>query len=334
LKGTAVYDAISGATPTGAPPPSEVNFRGLATGPLSTRVPMVRLEDKRWAGIFNAQLNLSRHHFMPEFSYSSERDYQSYGAALKYGMDFNHKNTILMVGWAHDWDHILPVPGASISKIRRKDVDDFLLSVSQLLGPKTVLTADLTFQNAHGYLDDPYRGVLFEDYPQGDPNDLNLFSENRPGHREGYVGHVVLTQYVTPLHGSAEVFYRSYFDSFGIEAHTVGLAWYQKLGARVILSPSFRYYRQTAATFYAPHFPGDPSNPTDPIPVPTYYCADYRLSAMETFTYGISLTAKIVDWVSLDLGYRRYDTYGLDSVTSASAYPKANMIILGARIWF
>jgi hypothetical protein len=334
IKGSAVYDAISGATPTGAPPPSKVNFFGLATGPLSTSVPTEHMEDKRWAGSFAPEFALGRQHLVSEFSYSSEHDYESYGAAFDYSIDFNQKNTILTLGYAHDWDHILPNSATYISKVQRKDADDFLVSLSQLLGPKTVLNAAFTFQNVHGYLDDPYRGVLFEDYPQGDPNNLNLFAENRPGHREGYVGYLSLTQYVTPANASAEVFYRFYHDSFGIEAHAVGLTWFQKIGRRVVVSPQFRYYRQTAASFYAPQFPGDPSNPSDPVPIPAYYSADYRLSAMETFAYGISLTARVLKWFSLDVAYKRYEMFGLDSVTAASAYPKAHIITVGGRIWF
>jgi hypothetical protein len=334
LRGAAVYDSISGATPTGAPPPSQVNFPGLAKEPLSTSVPTQYMKDKRWAGDFQAPLTFGRQHIVPEFSYSSEHDYQSYGGALSYGLDFNQKNTTVTLGWAHDWDHILPNSGTYITKVQRKDTDELLISLSQLLTPRTVLSAAFTFRNSSGYLDDPYRGVLFEDYPQGDPNNLSLFQENRPGHKESYIGYVSLTQYVTPLQGSVEGSYRYYRDSFGIEAHTIGVAWYQKIGRRVVVSPMFRYYRQSAASFYAPSFPGDPTNPSDPVPIPQYYSADYRLSSMETFTYGIGLTAKVLNWLSLDVAYKRYEMFGLDSVTSPSAYPRANIVTVGARIWF
>jgi Protein of unknown function (DUF3570) len=334
LKGEAVYDAISGATPTGAPPPSQINFLGLGTGPLSTSVPTQYMQDKRWAGSLDGTLSFGRQRITPEFSYSSEHDYISYGTALNYAVDFNEKNTTLNLGWAHDWDSILPNSATYISQVQRKDSDDFLIGVNQLLGPRTVLTAAFTFRNSQGYLDDPYRGVLFEDYPQGDPNNISLFAESRPRHRESFIGYVSLTQYVTPLNGSLEGSYRYYHDSYGIDAHTFGLASYQKIGKRVMVSPSFRYYRQSAASFYATQFPGDPSNPGDPTPIPTYYSADYRLSEMETFTYGISLTAKVMDWLSLDLAYKRYNTFGLDGVTSPSAYPQANVVTVGARVWF
>ena len=55
---------------------------------------------------------------------------------------------------------------------------------------------------------------------------------------------------------------------------------------------------------------------------------------METFTVGIQATIKVRDWLGLDLGYQRYLMYGLDGVTSQSAYPSANVFTIGARVWF
>ena len=56
----------------------------------------------------------------------------------------------------------------------------------------------------------------------------------------------------------------------------------------MVVSPSARYYYQTAADFYAIQFPGDPIN--NPDRVPHFYSADYRLSEMETFTLGLEAT--------------------------------------------
>ncbi|MGH7970192.1 MAG: DUF3570 domain-containing protein, partial [Limisphaerales bacterium] len=209
-----------------------------------------------------------------------------------------------------------------------------LVGINQILGPKTVLSVNFTFRNSHGYLDDPYRGVLFDDYPQFDLNNPSLFPERRPDHRQSYIPYVSIEQYITPLHGSLEGSYRFYDDTFGVKAQTVALSWHQKIGKRFLISPVFRYYYQTAANFYATQFAGDPSNPFDPTPIPGYYSADYRLSEMETFTFGVEMSAKVTDWLSLDFAYKRYAMYGLDKVTSSSAYPKANIFTVGARIWF
>ena len=332
LKGEVVYDAISGATPNGAPPSALVRFPFPVPGPLSTSVPTAYMKDERWAGVLDTMLTFGPHHITPQFSYSTEHDYVSRGVALNYALDLNEKNTTLQLGWSHNFDTVLPYPGASISDPQQKDQDDVLVGITQLLGPKTVLTADLTFRNAHGYLADPYRGVVFDDYPLADPPP---FPEVRPSFRQSYIGYVSLTQYITPLHGSLEGSYRFFHDTWEINAHTFDLQWHQKIGKHVVISPLFRYYRQSAASFYADQFPGAPP-PFNffGTPTPEIYSADYRLSQMETFTFGVEASIKILERISLDFAYKRYEMFGLDHVTSPTAYPKANVFCVGARLWF
>ena len=334
VTGEAVYDAISGATPTGAPPATDIKVPFPPPGPYNSTVPLTHMHDKRYAGNINAEMTFGPHHITPQFAYSQESDYISYGAALNYSLDLNGKNTTLDLGWSHDFDTILATPFTYIFKKKDKNTDDFLVGVNQLLSPKTVLTVNFTYRNSHGYEDDPYRGVFFSDYPQADLNNPILFGEHRPDFRHAYIGYASVLQYITPLKGGLEGSYRVYDDSFGIIAHTVALSWHQKIGRMFLISPVFRYYRQSAADFYAPQFVGDPSNPFNPNPVPTYYSADYRLSKMETFTFGIEASARVTDWLTLDLAYKRYDMRGLDGVTSQSAYPKANIVTVGARVWF
>jgi len=334
LRGQVVYDAISGNTPIGSPPPSQIKSPFPLPPPLSTSVPTAFLRDNRWAGEFEAALNYGPHHLTPQFSYSSEHDYLSYGAALNYSLDLNEKNTSLNLGWAHDWDSILPNGATYIFTKQHKNTDDILIGASQLLGPNTVLTFDFTFRNSSGYLSDPYRGVLFDDYPQGDPNHPSLFAERRPDYRECYIAYASVMQYIKALRGSAEGSYRFYADTFGIFAHTVGVAWHQKIGPRLVISPLFRYYEQSAADFYGTQFAGDPSNPYDTTRIPAYYSADYRLSHMETFTYGAEVSARVLSWLTLNLGFKRYEMMGLDGVTSPSAYAHASILTVGSRVWF
>jgi hypothetical protein len=332
LQGGAVYDSISGATPTGAPPAIDIVVPFPPPGPYNTTVPLTHMYDKRYAGDLEGAMTFGPHHITPQFSYSTESDYISYGAALNYSLDLNGKNTTLNLGWAHDFDTVYPGRSPYLTTSQPKNTDNVLIGVNQLLGPKTVLTGNFTFGNSTGYLNDPYRGVLFNGYPQADLNDPSLFPEKRPAYRQSYIGFLSLLQYLTPLNGGLEASYRPYYDSFGIMSHTIDVRWHQKIGKRVLLSPIFRYYHQTSADFYATQFPGDPS--VNPAVAPQFYSADYRLSKMETFTMGIELNANVTDWLTLDVAYKRYAMRGLDGVTSQSAYPTANVVQVGARVWF
>jgi hypothetical protein len=341
LKAEAVYDAISGASPIGAPPTDTITYAAGPFGPVSSGVPVSPLRDIRRAGNLEPTFTLGNHRFRPQVSYSGEGDYVSRGLAFNYSLDFNEKNSTLNLGVAHTWDRILPRNSPYLKFNENKVSDDFMVGLNQLLGPKTLLTVNLTLGRSRGYMNDPYKAVLFEDFPEFFPDTLTLFGERRPRLRQKQIGYVALTQYVDRLNASAEGSYRFYRDDFGILAHTVETAWHQKLGKHLVLSPSFRFYRQSAADFYGTRFPGDPSLPTgfplawgpNPEP-PTYYSADYRLSAMDTLTYGIKATFKVQEWLTVDAGYQRYTMSGRDGMTSQTAYPQANVVSVGARLWF
>lgn len=327
LKGSFVYDSISGATPIGAPP-----LPGLST------VQKVNIEDIRRAGFVEPTFKFENHTITPQFAVSEEHDYQSFGVSLSHSIDLNEKNTTVTWGVSHQFDKVLPNPGESVTEPMRKDATDVLLGVTQLLGPTTIARFNLTLGYSDGYLSDPYKRVLFTDFPYFDGQPYTVWPEVRPDHRFRQVGYFSLQQYVEPLNGAAEASYRIHHDDWGIVAHTVELDWHQKITKYVTLSPLFRYYTQSAADFYAPSFPGDPSLPPgfDPTlpPIPRYYSADYRLSALETFTYGVNLSIRPHENFSLNFGYKRYEMFGTDNVTSPDQYPQAHVWTAGITLWF
>ncbi len=368
VRGNYVNDAISGATPTGG-----VGFPGTA-------YESVRLTDERNAGFFEASVKAGRTTTTPQVSYSEESDYRSLGLSLTEAIDFNERNTTLVLGVARNNDDV----GRTGQALRYKGNWDFLLGLNQLLGPRTTLTVNLTLGYSDGALSDPYKGVSYAydlppygPYDPANPNfDANPYGtfgpELRPSHKFRQVLYTEVTQYLTPLNASIVASYRFHHDDWGVFAHTAGLEWNQKLGKRVILSPMFRYHYQTAADFYLLKVPTDPTlagstvaftldnqfyavegdgvfesdvlpNPgayqvINVPPLPKYYSADYRLSELQTFTFGATLAVKIYEGdhahVTLNLGYQRYEMYGLDGVTPSSVYPKAHIFTIGAGASF
>ena len=323
LSGEFVYDAISGASPTGAPPPAGTD-----------QVPLAHLSDERWAGNFATAMHWGGNQTTtPQFAYSLESDYESVGVSLNHSIELNQKNTTLSLGLAYTYDEIFPKFWNGDKE--HKNGGDVLLGISQLLGPKTIFTANFTFGTSQGYLADPYKRFRFSDYPL----ESVTFPEKRPDHREKQVGYLSLTHFVTPLNGSAELTYRIYHDSYEIVSHTVAASWFQKIGGHVLISPMFRFMDQSAAYFYAVQLRGDPTVPPDDpfgpgVGIPAAYSADYRLSDLQTFTYGVSAAVKIKERLTFDLGYKRYEMIGRDHQTSKSAYPKANIFSAGLRWWF
>jgi Protein of unknown function (DUF3570) len=350
VKGNFIYDGISGATPNGGVP---------YTG--SDQVPLQIISDIRRAGYIEAAIVTGRFITRPQIAYSEESDYRSIGLSLSESIEFNKKNTLLTVGLARNSDKVTGYWLSNKSDWKNKDTLDVLVGLTQLLGPKTYLTVNLTVGMADGYLSDPYKGVYFRyDYPGDDINTDPSFPipERRPEHRLKKVGYLGITHFVTALNGSIDANYRFHHDDWGTQAHTLTTTWNQKLGDRITVSPLFRYHRQSAADFYAPVFTGS-NNSIDkngvniaqqadgsylfdgdlgypgtgtPFAVPAwpqYFSSDYRLSELETYTAGVAVRWDVTDQISLDLAYKRYAMFALDSISYRSSYPQAHVITVG-----
>ncbi|HEY2951930.1 MAG TPA: DUF3570 domain-containing protein, partial [Verrucomicrobiae bacterium] len=183
------------------------------------------------------------------------------------------------------------------------------------------------------YLNDPYKGVRFDSFP--DVAGTFLFAEKRPAYKSREILYASITQFITPAHASVEAAYRFYHDSFGIFAHTASLTWFQKAGPHLTIEPFIRYYDQTAASFYFVRVDASVGDPLFTTPdLPNYYSADYRLSSLSSWTCGVKATCKFNEHVWVDAAYKRYEMSGHDHVTSASAYPQANIGTVGLTIWF
>ncbi len=313
-----VYDGISGATPIGAPPPSG-----------SDQVPVVPLTDIRRAETLEVEWKPGRYTLAPLFTHSEENDYVSYGMGLNGSVDWNQKNSTLNLGVVRNFDSVQPV---FFRNARRRDEWDVLMGLVQVLNKYALLTVNLTLGTASGYLSDPYKGVRFDGYP--DPR--KLYADQRPGHRTRQVVWVGWNQAVPPLDAAVETSYRFSHDSFGVLGHTVSVEWFQNLGSKWMVAPLFRYHRQSAASFYGVRFPGDPGDPDlfPDVVIPPFYTADYRLSELQTITYGLSISWRVHPRATLEGAYKHYQMRGLDGITSASNYPEADIWTLGVRLRF
>ncbi len=312
--------------PTVASNSAASSFQSLTNNPNYRRnkVPLSEMHDRRTAFSIQLPMTFGNHEITPSFSYSEESDYISYGGALNYSLALNEKNTLLNAGWSHNQDNVRD----DVFQWQDKMTDDFFIGLIQLFGPKAYLTVNASMGFSHGYLNDPYRGVIAAtNFDQTNPDDPELFPESRPRHRNTYILYASWTQFITPLNAGYDLSYRFFHDTYGINAQTIQLDWHQKIGKQLVLSPTCRYYYQNAADFYYVLIP-DFNNK------PNFYSADYRLSEFDSFAAGVTLSWRFHKHLSLDLAYMRYWMAGLDNKTSQSAYPNANIYSFGLRGWF
>ena len=320
LKLEGILDAITGATPTGEPAPAG-----------SDQVVTTELHPERRKS-WNADLSrqFRRVNLSVGAGNSRESDYVSNGWSVNTLTDFNQKNTTLLAGIAGTDDKIKVF---FQQRRARKHTNDVIVGVTQLLDPQTSLTFNATWGRASGYLGDPYRLVQ---------KDIELFpgvvlpltfGENRPAYREKWIGLAGINHTFGDLRGAIDATYRYYSDTFGTDAHTLDLAWFQHVGAKLILRPSFRYYSQSAARFYVYNFNKATITPRSGAPRPSgpFYSSDWRLSEMETITYGLKAIWNVTEAFQLDVALEQYDMRGTDGVTPQSAYCNARVVTAGVK---
>ncbi|HWA24323.1 MAG TPA: DUF3570 domain-containing protein [Lacunisphaera sp.] len=318
LKITGVIDTISGATPTGEP-----------ADPTTGQVPLTTIDDRREAWTADYSRQFGRLHVTVGAAHSHESDYVSTGFSLNTQTDFNGKNTTLLAGLSGTDDDVKVFYQTARASKRTLDA---ILGVTHLLDENTSVTANLSFGSADGYLSDPYK--LIRKNTEILPG-LFLpltFSENRPDERDKWIVFTSINRTVPKTGGALEASYRHYHDTYSVTSHTTSLAWFQHLGEQVILSPSVRYYWQGKAYFYRVSLDGSNITPgTMPNPAGPFFSADYRLAALDTWTWGLKLVWTPKPAFQADVAWESYRMSGRDRQTSASAFPEANIVTVGAR---
>jgi Protein of unknown function (DUF3570) len=320
LKLEGVIDAIAGATPTGQPAPAG-----------SDQVPLSQLTERRkaWSADFSRQF--TRVNVGVGVANSRESDYVSTGWSLNTVTDFNQKNTTLLLGVAGTDDD---VSVRYLRSIEKKRGADFIVGFTQLLDPRTSVAFNLTWGTVEGFLADPYR--LAQKNTEIVPGVFLpiTYPENRPDERDKVIALASIRRAFPAVNGAIDASYRFYHDTFGTDAHTLDVSWFQRLGTKFILRPSVRLYDQSAADFYFYRLEGTNITPNfgRPRTQGPFYSSDFRLSALRSSTLGMKAIWNVTEHLQLDAAYERYEMRGKDGVTPQSAYARADIATFGLRI--
>jgi hypothetical protein len=329
LEVTGLVDTITGASPTGMP----------AEAP-GEKLPVAELPgEDRISGVVDVTWQRGGSGLLMEVSYSDEPDYIARGWAIQATKDINNRLTTLRAGAAGLNDTVMSSPvGTDRSSI------DYLVGLTQIIDANTTLTFNLGLGENKGYLGDPYKVVARTQVttipmPIGDPitvEQIVAYEENRPQRRHKFVAYLEGQRYFDRLNGSAEASIRYFKDNWSVDSLTMEVSWFQKLGKKWILQPLYRFYQQSAADFYMTTL--DTIDYTPPALRPSgtgpYYSADYRLSKLEAHTVGFKLVWFAHERLTCDLAYERYTMRGQDGFTQKDAYPKADIITIGANYAF
>ncbi|RLJ97781.1 uncharacterized protein DUF3570 [Tenacibaculum discolor] len=274
-------------------------------------------------------------------SVSSEFDYSSIGFGGSYTILFNEKNTELSISaniYLDTWKTIYPyelrpfsdggdgindalfiqntVTGNPNYNPIFNDFSDkgrnsysFGLGFSQILHKNVQgsLAFDLTKQS--GLLSTPFQRVYFSDIDDSFIDNFQLADANEklPNNRLKIALGGRLNWYLNELL-TIRTFYRYYFDDWGINSHTASIEIPVKITDKFTLYPSYRFYNQTAADYFAAYEKHLSTN--------NFYTSDYDLSKYSSnqFGFGVSYTdifSKAHIWKfglkSIDVKFYKYD---------------------------
>ena len=267
-----------------------------------------------------------------KLSLSSEYDYLSVGFGGSYNRLFNQKNTEVGLSgniYLDKWNPIYPYelrPFLSNGNNRstfnpnyNPDVEAFTklgrnsysagLFLSQILSKKLQGSVSVDYILQKGLLSMPLQRVYFSDtesFMVGNfrlADDIERLPDSRSKIAVGGRLNYYLTQFLT-----VRSFYRYYTDDWGILSNTASIELPVKIGGSFTVYPSFRYYDQTAADYFAPY--------AEHVSTDAYYTSDYDLSKFSStqFGFGLSYTdiftkAHLGNFgvKSIDLKYHRYE---------------------------
>jgi hypothetical protein len=249
-----------------------------------------------------------------KLSVANEFDYFSVGVGGSYTQLFNQKNTELSLSgnvYIDKWNAIYPYelrgfdnngPGLNTRLFQVNQITgntnyapdfqsfsnenrnsySFGASFSQILSKRLqgLIVADVVYQN--GLLSTPFQRVYFADVADSYIGNFQLADNNEqlPDQRfktaiGGRLNYYVNERIVL------RTFYRYYTDDWGINSHTASLEVPVKISQKFTLYPSYRYYFQSAADYFAGY--------EQHLSTEKYYTSDYDLSEYNANQYGFGI---------------------------------------------
>ena len=227
------------------------------------------------------------------FSFHLEEPFRSWLLGVGGNRSFADGNTTIAysVNQVFDWLDRFNIFGTRLGRAYRSSTNGNL-SVTQLLSPTTVGHLEYGATVQIGELSNTWNAVPLASGELG--------REYLPGlrHRHAFVARLAQA---LPWNGAVKGFYRFYVDNWGIEAHTLEVQLYQHITRLAYLRLNYRYYTQTAASFWTLSAPVNSTERT----------ADSDLALFSAQTFGVlgavdlGLT-RFVRELHVDFGYERY----------------------------
>jgi hypothetical protein len=177
------------------------------------------------------------------YIYSIENDYESHNIALGFSQDLFEKNSTIALGYTFAYNNV----GRSGDQLfhRTLMVNGIGASWTQVFTKRTIGQLSYSFAYNDGYQASPYR---FVPVAAADGSTLYKVPETDPDQRIRHAFVAALNQHIG-LDSAFQADYRIYFDSWGLQAHTIQLRYFITW-KDVTLRLRERFYYQSKADFF------------------------------------------------------------------------------------
>jgi hypothetical protein len=298
---TVVFDTMTGATPSGAvknsaPQTSTGASGGTGIGGSTSAAALSDFDDTRVGVSLDWQHEHSRTFNMNyNGAFSVENDYQSVSGAVTANKETADRATKFSLGLAFTYDTIFRTGARTtpkpISKVSddlsngegEKASTDLIAGISQVINRRTVAQFNLAVGQSKGYLTDPYKVFSVVD---SNNIEFEQYYEGRPDNRLKWSITANLNHQLFPSNNYMHLSYRYYSDDWDIQSHTLDYSYRFVMNNANYLEPRIRLYTQTQADFYQNSFEATPG--PDPVALPEFISADYRLDQMSDVTVGLT----------------------------------------------
>lgn len=197
------------------------------------------------------------------------------------------------------------------------------VNFSQILSKNAQISLFFDIVSQQGWLSNPTQRVYFGDRPNfyiGNASSIPNYTatsntdvfqladdiERMPSSRFKIPVGMRFNYYVNEI-VSLRTYYRYYTDDWGIDSHTASVEIPVKITEKFTLYPTYRYYQQTAADYFAPF--------EENLSTQEFYTSDYDLSKFDSNQFGLGIKytdiftkAKIYTFgiKTVDLRYNNY----------------------------
>jgi hypothetical protein len=231
-----------------------------------------------------------------------------------------------------------PAKSPFISNVSRNSYS-VSFSFSQILSKNAQISLFFDLVQQKGWLANPMQRVYFGDVDNfyiGNPSSIPNYAtpknkdvfqladdiERLPNSRFKIPVGMRLNYYLSEMF-ALRTYYRYYTDNWGVKSHTAEVEIPIKISTKFTLYPSYRYYNQTEADYFAPY--------EENLSTSEFYTSDFDLSKFNSNQYGFGMSytdifTKSHIWKlglkSIDLKYNNY---------SRNTGLKANIISAGVK---